>query len=71
MEPFTNGKVSPAARRATIATHPNLADSFRPIRHGYMMYAWASQIRFARARGRGDHAGRGKPIHRFDVQTRT
>ncbi len=70
-EPFTNGKVSAAARRAVLEQVPQVigADAFRKIRGGWMMYAWQSQIGMARAYGRGVASGQGRPVHPFDVRT--
>lgn len=66
MEAFTIGRVSAAARKAYLQGHALMADAFMPIRGGYRMAAWESQIDMARACGRGWRAGAGQPIHRFD-----
>jgi hypothetical protein len=67
MEAFTYGKVSAAARRAYLDSHCDFpADHFEPIRGGYMMFAWESEIEMARAMGRGTRTGRGQEIHHFD-----
>jgi hypothetical protein len=70
MEAFTSGKISARARRAYLADRAGgyvTADNFQPVRGGYLMFAWESSIRFARAMGRGAALGSGKPVHPFDA----
>lgn len=67
MEAFTSGKVSVLAKRSYLADNPHMADQFEKIRSGYRMFAWESQIRMARAYGRGTASGMGKPAHPFDA----
>lgn len=67
MEPFTSGKVSADARLAYLENHPEVKpDQFEPVRGGYKMFAWQSQIDMARACGRGRRSGRNLPPHPFD-----
>ena len=70
METFTSGKVSAAARRAVLQDVPQVIgpDAFSKCRGGYIMRAWASQIAYARARGRGIASAKGRPIHKFDAK---
>jgi hypothetical protein len=70
-EQYTSGKVSASARRAW-REHPNRSKRthvmFEPIRDGYMMHAWESEIDYCRAMGRGDRSGRGMAQHPFDKE---
>jgi hypothetical protein len=67
-ERFTSGRVSPAARKTYLRSHPSFSpESFTRVRGGYIMHAWESQIDFARAGGRGYHIGSGEPVHPFDA----
>ncbi len=59
--------VSRAARRAYLDAHPALADNFRPIRDGYRMTGYESQIAACRALGHDAARREGRPVHRFDA----
>lgn len=68
MEAFTSGLVSSAAVRCSKQSSPWIpATHYERVRGGlWRMYAWESQIAMARAMGRGDADGRGRPHHRAD-----
>lgn len=67
MEPFASGKISATAKFEFLHMFPVDAGSFTRVRGGYVMHAPESRIAVARALGRGNHSGRGKRAHRFDV----
>jgi len=59
--------VSRAARRAYLDAHPALADNVRPIRDGYRMTGYESQIAACRSLGHDAARRKGRPVHRFDA----
>ncbi|WPH57867.1 hypothetical protein [Mycobacterium phage WXIN] len=66
-EQFTSGKVSGVARKAYLRVHPSFPrESFKPIRGGYRMTAWESEIMYCRAGGRGYASASGNPVHEYD-----
>jgi hypothetical protein len=69
MEAFTIGRVSAMARRGWLMDeHRARRDrTFTPVRDGYEMIAWESEIAMCRAMGRGVASGKDTAAHRFDL----
>lgn len=69
MESFTSGRVSAMARKAWLADPCRASRdcAFLPVRDGYEMIAWESEIAMCRAMGRGAATGKGRPVHKFDL----